>query len=407
MNLLKKFILAVTIASMNTILYPTFNDITKRFSSSYEGKVSIMPINGDSGEKIVFTYSDNCYSRIPPKISIFHLNSNNIVIKRTKGKEGTFYISTNKDSTHPLALFKYTSDMGYATWQQSRILTWGGNKLIKISNTWDVIDKCFFGNHSFYRLICLTGLGTSNEKAFLLNQRNELISTVFTERLKNVELIASDNQFIFIVYQRRKHPNKKHKHKYKCPALLKINSDNQLIDISDEFSELKKLNRLLSAHLINSENKLFIYGITLDNEAVFFLLDSDIKQVVEFTGSCGLEANNLENIESINFSHNLPPSQLVCLIYKNSQAKLFWFHEGVFTDITDTCGIDKAFLDNVASVNLIQDNFGTTISINRFKKNNPLNIQKYFHVFHDPEMICGYSDVKKIKNAASSTAVII
>jgi len=393
MKFLKTSFLTAVILTAVMTLYPTFKDITESFQCLGRGRCMAMQINGeDSGEKIIFICSP---LKVENKVKIFHLTPEteplDITEKSGLNLNTLAEIFVNKNAARPLVLFDYY----YTLNQQPSLFSFKQNGFITVpyqcNRPLENISFCTFNSDPTIQLISLKCLQESTER--LLTRHNEEIFVDISDSidLENVSDIAFNNNpndpLALIIYGNSD----------KSPALFQLGASSQMLNISDQYPELQNLSGLEFAHLVDIEDKLYVYAVTLDGRAQFFCFDKDNHKIIDITHECGLTPNELKNIRCINLSNNLS-DQLVCILYKNKQAKLFEFCHGIFTDITDTCEINKKFFCSVDSVELMQDHYGATIIINYQNGAS-------FRIFHNPEMR-SYTATRQIASAATLSAEI-
>lgn len=389
MKFLKTSFLTAVIATAVLTLYPSFENITETFGCLGYNRCLTMPVNGKhSGEKIVFVYS---ILEPEDKVKIFHVTPEKkpLDITKTSGLNlnGLGEIFINKNAESPIVLFDFYE-------QSPSLLSFSTHEFVPIlyqsNSDLENIEICTFNNDPTIQLMNIKCLQESTEKLFSMNSEDKFVDISDSLDLQDVSDIAFNNNpndpLALIIYGNSGKP----------PALFQLDASNQLINISDQYPELQNLSGLEFAHLVDIENKIHVYAVTIDGRAQFFCFDQDNHKIIDIIHESGLTPRELSNIRCINFSNNLP-DQVVCILYKNKQVKLFEFFHGVFTDITETCEIDKKFLRSVDSVELIQDCYGTTIIINHQNGTS-------FCIFHNPEMKC-YTP-SQIASAASSTAQI-
>lgn len=392
---------AITV-NTTTSLYPTFQEITHLFPAENLRRIKIMPINGNSGEKLIFTETHETY-----KVSIYHLSPENKVTDITNncGIESydlqaisTFKVNNNKEN--PLVLFTYIGDY-HNNAKNSKLFSWNGSQFIDISDTCGLdlnnVQSITFNSNPNAEVIALKyGIENSITKLFTRNEIHSFVEISDSVDLQNARIVSFDrnprSSLMLVIYCSTTN---------KAPILANLSSsENHFLDLfgqHDFQAEWKSRGDsfVQSVNIMSNENKLYLYASWLDREfRQFFCIDRENESVNEISKTCSIPSDYLLHIKSIEFKNPLMQN-IVGMHYHpcSHRIKLFSFSDGIFTDVSDELGIQdfNITMNRKNFIKIIQDDFGTILVAK--------NSDNYSWILYDPSITSHYEFAKRTKRA--------
>lgn len=390
MKFFKSTIFFIAVLGIVTNLYSEFIDITNVLQGYHDQKsISVMTINGGRGEKVVFILPQDQNELV--RVLRIDAGNNSYDISPICGidlgyLENVSCVKTgiNKDSQFVLILYQ-NGEARLFLWDEDRFMDCSYGRGLDLTHIQDLrpeyIKTVTFNYDPNSKILAIINpQGCTSVPSNLMPEVEYIWDSQVSSIIRLFRFNEQDKTFIFVSNLERAN------HIYfnpcsinasmlilydniydKKPAqLVYLDSNNKIVNVSDQYSGLENLDKASFVHVIRFDEGTYrIYTLVTHDILKMLCLDQEQQKVSDITNNCQLEGDIFgKSCSFIEFSGN-SLTQLVCIKYfpeifsSKNVITLFELSDRVFTQIIDA-ELD-AFLKDSKSIEIIQDTCGTTV----------------------------------------------